>query len=195
MSWWNPESNAFDTLWPEETLRKEMYYYPSREINGREIERIEKYKERGFRLIERPCPAIGHQDMRTDLSCLAGQSAFDLFTYEEVDCAAFLKASSWNILIRVGEQFQAFHRTALIEYLKGHSTEFEGEMLYETPFKQTIYHPAIVWMAWSDYSIIQLVPCSTLHSGDSIKSIHTCRFYTVKDWATQSPGHIEHGWF
>ena len=191
MSWWNSYNNTFQTLWPEETLRKDMYYYSTREITGREIERIEKYKERGFRLVDLPCPAVGRRDMRTDLSCLTGQTAFDLFAYEDVDCAEFLKDSSWNVLIRVGQQFQAFHRTTLTNYLNDHMSEFQGEMLYDTPFKQTILYPVTVWLAWSDYSIFELLPNYTIHDGHTVKSVHACHLYTVEQWAARQPGYIE----
>lgn len=191
ITWWNSGVNTFDTMWPEETLRKEMYYYPTREINAREIERIEKYKERGFRLIDRPCPAIGIQDMRTDLSCLSGQTAFDLFAYEDVDCINFLEYSSWHMLMRVGERFHAFHRKDLVDYMKQHVYEFQGERLYETPYKQTLLHPAIIWFAWSDYSIVELLPSYTIQDEDVLKSVYKCHFYTVQQWAERQPGHIE----
>ena len=191
MTWWNSDNNTFETLWERETLRKDMMYCLTRDISGREIERIEKYKERGFRLIALPCPPMAHEDMRTDVSYLAGQTAFDLFAYEDVDCAAFLQDSSWHVLIRVGEQFQAFHRTALIDYLKKHMSEFQGEKLYDTPFKQTISHGVLVWLAWSDYSIVELVPQYTIQDGHTVKSIHECFFYTVKQWEERRPGHVE----
>jgi hypothetical protein len=122
---------------------------------------------------------------------LTGQPAFDLFAYEDVDSGAFLQDSTWHILIRVGEQFQAFHRTALLDYLKGHMTEFQGERLYETPFKQTIPHSALAWVEWSDYSIMELVPQYTVQDGHTVRSVHECFLYTVKQWEERRPGHVE----
>jgi hypothetical protein len=191
ISWWNSGNNTFETLWEKETLRKDMMYCLTQEISGREIERIEKYKERGFRLIPFPCPAIDGRDARTDVSCLAGQTAFDLFAYEDVDCAAFLQDSSWNMLIRVGEQFHAFHRTTFVDYMKEHMIEFQGENLYDTPFKQTIPCSALVWIACSDYSIVELIPQYTVQNGHTMLSIHECFFYTVKQWTERRPGHVE----
>jgi hypothetical protein len=191
MTWWNADNNVFETRWPQETLRKEMYYYSPREISSREILRLEKYEARGFRRVEPPCPSINYQDMRTDVSCLVGDTAFDLFAYEDVNCATFLHDSSWHVLIRVGEQFQAFHRKALIDYLNGHMSEFQGEKIYETPFKQTIPHEALIWIEWSDYSIVELVPQYTVQDGHTVRSIHECFLYTVKQWAERRPGHVE----
>jgi len=182
VTWWNARDNLFETMCPEETLRKEMYYQLSNEITERETARIEKYKSRGFRLLETPCPAIGQRDMRTDLSCFAGLTAFDLFEYEEVDCLKFLE-SSWHILVRVGEQFQAFHRTQLYDYLKSHMCHHHYlQELYETPHKQTIMHAATVYINWSDYSIVELVPAYTIPFENTTKSIYECHFYTVEQW-------------
>lgn len=191
MTWWNSDNNTFETTLESETLRKDMCFYPTRDITEREVERIEKYKARGFRLVNLPCPSIYDCDVRADVSCLTGQPAFDLFAYEDVDSGAFLQDSSWHILIRVGEQFQAFHRTALLDYLKGHMSEFQGERLYETPFKQTIPHSALVWIEWSDYSIMELVPQYTVQDGHTVRSIHECFLYTVKQWEERRPGHVE----
>jgi hypothetical protein len=195
MTWWNSDNNTFETLWEKETLRKVMYCYPTQDLHrqatSREILRIEKYEGRGFRLIDSPCPPMVRQDMQTDISCLTGQHAFDLFAYEDVDCGTFLHDSSWHVLIRVGEQFQAFHRIALIDYLNDHMIEFQGEKLYETPFKQTIPHGVLGWLAWSDYSIVELVPQYTVQDGHTVRSVHECFLYTVKQWAERRPGHVE----
>jgi hypothetical protein len=191
MTWWNSDNNTFETTLERETLRKDMCFYPTRDITEREMERIEKYKARGFRLVNLPCPSIYDCDARANVSCLTGQSAFDLFAYDDVDSGAFLQDSSWHMLIRVGEQFQAFHRTALLDYLKGHMSEFQGERLYETPFKQTIPHSALAWIEWSDYSIMELVPQYTVQDGHTVRSVHECFLYTVKQWEERRPGHVE----
>jgi len=190
MTWWNARENVFESMWPGETLQKEMYYQLSHEMNEREIARIEKYKERGFQLLEKPCPAIGRRDTRFDLGCLAGQTAFDLFAYEEVDCVTFLQ-SSWHVLLRVGEQFQAFHRTTLHDYLKGHVCHHHYlQELYDTPHKQTILHASMTWVNWSDYSIVELVPAYTIPYENTTKSIYECHFYTIKDWKERRAGLI-----
>jgi len=193
MSWWNAWEERFENLWPEETLRKEMMFTPVAEKTERESERVQKYEERGFRLVERSCPAVGHRDRLTGLSELAGQVAFDTISYDEVDCAEFLRASSWHVLLRVGEQFHAFHRATLNQYLDTHLSHHPqlGD-LYDTPHKHTISSPSKVWLNWSDYAIAVLVPEYSIAIGNQTKSLYECRFYTVEQWVTEGgvPGAV-----
>jgi len=105
-----------------------------------------------------------------------------------VDCVSFL-SSSWNVLLRVGEQFQAFHRTTLVEYMRAHTTYHPYlEHLFDTPHKQTVLQSVTVWLNWSDYSIVELVPAYTLTIGNQTKSIFNCLFYTVEQWANRHVG-------
>ena len=171
MTWWNAKENKCETIYPKETLAKEMYYYPSSKDNARESERIAKYVARGFRRSENPCPCVGHRDERANVMSLAGQTAFDLFAYEDVDCAEFLKASSWHVLLRIGENFHAFHRKTLNCYLRSHKHNYG----YDTPYKQNIPWSAVVWLNWSDYSIVELLPTAS--------GLSACRFYTTEQWA------------
>jgi len=186
MSWWDPINEKFENMWPEETLRKEMLYYPTQNANIRESERIEKYKGRGFRLIEHPCSAIGERDQLIGVDKLEGQLAFDTISYDEVDCATFLRASSWHVLLQVGDKFQAFHRRELKKFLKGHGTYHPDlGVLYDTPHRQTILDSAKMMLSWSDYSIVSLVPAYNVTIGNNTKSLYECRFYTVEQWTTE----------
>ena len=184
MSWWNAADNQFDTMYPEETLQKQMYYYPTRGVAARETERIKKYQERGFLLLERPCPSLGVRDERTDLSSLDGQTAFDIFAYEDVNAVEFLKASSFHVLLRVGEQFYAFHRDVLHEYFEQHRTHHPNlGGLVDTPHKQTIASEAATLLRFSDYSIAELTLAYPVTMGHQQKSVHLVRFYTTEGWA------------
>lgn len=210
MSWWDARTERCETLWPE-TLGREMFIGGSAashasHANGclsgglsggldashalRQISRIQKYEERGFRLIERPCPAMGKRDGLVGLEELAGK-AFDTISYEEVDCAEFLR-SSWHVLLRVGEQFHAFHRNDLAAYLEKHSVHHPHiGKLYDTPHKQTITESAKGWLQWSDYAIVVLTHGQTVDIGNHSKSLHECCFYTVEEWTTDgAPGVI-----
>lgn len=198
MSWWDARTERCETLWPE-TLRREMFMADAESGSNaasqahalRKISRIQKYEERGFRLIERPCPSMGKRDELVGLEELT-EKAFDTITYEEVDCAEFLR-SSWHVLLRVGEQFHAFHRTTLATYLEKHSVHHPHiGKLYDTPHKQTITESAKGWLQWSDYAIVVLVSRETVDIGNSSKSLHECCFYTVEEWTTDggAPGVI-----
>lgn len=194
MTWWDAKTDRFETMWPHETPRKEMYHYPIKSGEHgafRESARINKYKARGFTLLEPPCKEFEERDLRTNVSALAGQNAFDIFAYEDVDAEEFLKASSHHLLLRVGEQFYAFHRRALhtyfIDHLKTHAQLGE---LADTPHKQTILSFAAQQMQYSDYSIAELMPCYTVTIGNQQKSIHATRLYTVEGWIIGVPSSI-----
>ena len=185
MTWWNATTDRFETMWPLETPRKEMYHYPLGP-RARESARIDKYKARGFTLLE-PCVELEERDRRTSVGALAGQ-AFDIFAYEDVDASEFLRASTHHLLLRVGEQFYAFHRKALHTYFTDHLYHHAqlGE-LADTPHKQTILSSAAMQMQYSDYSIAELVPCYTVGSGNQQKSLYDTRLYTVEGWIIGVP--------
>ena len=189
MTWWNAKTDRFETMWPLETPRKEMYHYPiggQRAVIPRESARIDKYKARGFTLVE-PCVELEERDRRTSVGALVGQ-AFDIFAYEDVDVADFLKASPHHLLLRVGEQFYAFHRKALHDYFVSHLHHHAqlGE-LADTPHKQTILSFAVQQMQYSDYSIAELVPAYTIAVGTQQKSMYATRLYTVEGWIIGVP--------
>jgi hypothetical protein len=183
MTWWNAKTDRFETMWPLETPRKEMYHYPLGP-RARESARIDKYKARGFTLLE-PCVELEERDRRTSVGALVGQ-AFDIFAYEDVDASEFLRASTHHLLLRVGEQFYAFHRKALHKYFTDHLHHHAqlGE-LADTPHKQTILSLAAQQMQYSDYSIAELVPAYT--DIGTQKSLYATRLYTVEGWLIGVP--------
>ena len=190
MCWWNADHNLFECMWPEDTMNKEMYYYPARDHTTREGTRIDKYKARGFTLLEWPCAAQGVQDMREDLSVFDGKTAFDLFAYEDVDIVPFLK-SSHHVLLHVGEQFYAFHRDTLKKYFEEKRMIHPLGIMVDTPHKQTIPEEAARLLSFSDYTLAALVLEYTLPWSHAQKSVHSVHFYTVAQWtASAAPGAI-----
>lgn len=55
ITWWDPESNTFQTMMPKITKKCEMcimrYNIPFSKLS----ERVEKYKNRGFKIVDNPC--------------------------------------------------------------------------------------------------------------------------------------------
>ena len=190
MTWWNARTDRFETMWPLETPRKEMYYYPMKsELSGAVGgARVEKYKARGFTLLERPCIEFTERDRRVSVAALEGQTAFDIFAYEDVNAAEFLKASTYHLLLRVGKQFYAFHRRALHDYFTNH-LHIHAQLgeLADTPHKQTVLSSAAQQMQYSDYSIAELVPCYTVGIGNQQKSMYAVRLYAVEGWIIGVP--------
>ena len=186
ITWWNSKDNLFETMEPRDTINKRMWSNPTIVPADREFARIQKYKDRGFRL----CPiSPDYQimaDPREDISFFGDQTAFDTIHYEEVRCSEFLEESDWNILLRIGEQFQAYERKALCEYLKQHICNVHDlGTVYETPHRQSIPNNSLSFLFHSDFSIFELVPEYTLRSivyPFSNKSIHSIKCYTVEGW-------------
>jgi hypothetical protein len=186
VTWWNALENRMKTL-STETLQHKMYVMPQLEVGPRELARIQKYEARGFKLQEKPCPAALEADTRVNMNMLAGQKAFDVIAYEEVDAYEFLNESSYHILLQVCDQLQAFHRTTLYDYMKERTTAVPGMgLVVDTPHRQSLPSEILNIMPYSDYSIYELVPFFT----ENGKSIYTVQCYTIDQWLHSSPGAI-----
>ena len=192
MSWWNSRNNVFETMFPRDTLKKSMFVHPDVLPTERELARIQKYADRGFALCQPPPLHRFKADPREDVSFFGEETAFHIIDYEEVRCSDFLAASAWNILLRIGQQFHAYERKALCDYLNQHHSEVHDlGTVYDTPHKQSLIHGSLTVLSHSDFSIFELIPEYTLQSivyPISDKSIHSIRCYTVEDWKNGVPG-------
>jgi hypothetical protein len=179
MTWWDAAENSFKTSIPESTRRKEMHFHPHMDIDARGEARIQKYRDRGFSLMEVPCHALVEQDMRPSVDYLRETTAFDVIAYEDVNAAEFLRQSSYHILLQMGEQLHAFHRNTLCEYLEAHKTHIHpvGDVV-DTPHKLSLISDVLSVLPYSDYSVFVLV-----HAYDfQEKSIYSVRCYTLAGW-------------
>ena len=198
-SWYDHNTDIFHSHSPS-ILHRHIYgcprdeFIPSMEslANYQRIH-LEFYLSIGFVLGEEDCRALEERDPRimTD-SILQGVKAFDVCAYEEVDAVEFLDSSYWNILIKMGDQFQAFDRAILYDYMKDHpayATIGENNMiLYDTPLKQSVTHRAVDTFLGSDYSIAELVPFTTIEVDGQPKSVMHVHFYKVAEWNQGVPG-------
>lgn len=203
VSWWNARDNTFETLHPDLTKQRKMYisspYLQEQEAadnRSKKLDRrIQKYIERGFTLCEPECLALHRMDDRLALqkeSCpLLTVTAFDLFAYDDVDVCEFLK-SSWHIIVKAGDTFQAFHRKTLFDYMGTRHSELPmiGD-IYDTPNNQTITSRARETLLYSDFSIYELCSdYSVTISPASQKSLFTLRCYSVAEWEEGRPGDV-----
>ena len=203
VSWWNARDNTFETLHPDLTKQRKMYisspYLQEQEAadnRSKKLDRrIQKYIERGFTLCEPECLALHRMDNRLALqeeSCpLRGITAFDLFAYDDMDVCEFLK-SSWHIIVKAGDTFQAFHRKTLFDYMGTRHSELPmiGD-IYDTPNNQTITSRARETLLHSDFSIYELCSdYSVTISPASQKSLFTLRCYSVAEWEEGRPGDV-----
>ena len=198
--WYDHNTDTFHSH-SSSILRKQIYACPHDEFipsieSLTECQRIylEFYLSLGFILGEEDCKALEERDPRIMTnSILHGIKAFDICSYEEVDAVEFLDTSHWNILLKTGDQFQAFDRATLYEYMAQHQTYVvigeDNVILYDTPLKQSITHHAIDTFLWSDYSIIELTPFTTVEVDGQPKSVMTGHFYTVEQWNQGVPGY------
>ena len=180
MSWWNAADNVFRNSFPGLTCNKEIQILPRFTTKDRTLKRVEKYKERGFTIHETPCEALRVRDPYEKIEELQGINAFDVFAYEDVDAAAFLRQSSYHVLLHMGDQFHAYHRTLLYNYLKEHirdDDEYGG--LCELPHKQQIPYSILKLLPYSDFSIISLTQV--------INNLYTCEYYTTAQWSAKTP--------
>ena len=197
--WYDHDADTFHSR-SSSILHKHIYgcprdeYIPSME-SLTECQRMHLafYLSVGFILGNENCSALEEKDPRimTD-SILKGVKAFDVCAYEEVDAVEFLDTSYWNILIKTGDQFQAFDRAILYDYMQQHQTHIvigdDNIILYDTPLKQSVSHRAVDMFLWSDYSIIELVPFTTVEVDGEPKSIMHVHFYKVVQWNQGVPG-------
>ena len=184
MAWWNAECNSFRNSHPGLTCKKELYVLPDFTKEERTLARVEKYKARGFTIYESPCPALVEPDLHECIDGIEHEPAFDVFAYEDVACGHFLRESTYHVLLYIGEQFYAYSRKQLREYLQEHSREYpEYGVLCELPHKQLVSHTILSILPYSDYSIIQLKQV--------VDNIYCPEYYTTKQWADKTPARHE----
>ena len=198
ISWWDADTNTFMNVNPERTLKKEFYCVQNKNAIGdknfttKEKIRLQKYIARGFTFVEKPCPFVEAPDRLVGLNGLnrlKDIEAFDIFTYEDVNIADFLKASDWHMILKAGEKYYAFNRKVLYNYMEEKSVtvpSVDGMMgVYETPFNQCVTEYAWGRIIWSDYTIFELIYDYSVQYGvdnKEEKSLFTMRCYTVEQW-------------
>lgn len=184
ISWWNAESNSFRNSHPGLTCKKELYVLPNFTKDERTLERVEKYKARGFTIYESPCPHLVEPDTYECINRIEHEPAFDVFAYEDVACGHFLRESTYHVLLYIGEQFYAYSRKQLQEYLQEHSREYpDYGTLCELPHKQLVSNTILSILPYSDYSIIQLKQV--------VDNIYCPEYYTTQQWANKTPARHE----
>ncbi len=191
ISWWNAVDNTFYTLYPELTLNKQMNCNLERKGQQYPVQlqlRIEKYINRGFKLIELPPITKNEKDPRNfeQKTNLEDEKAFDVWEYEDVDCITFLKKSHWNIILVSGKQKYAFHRQNLIDFMEKNKLNIPNiGCVYDTPYHHSIPHIAFELIKYSDYSIYELIHKYDVNHNSHTKSISELHCYTVADWNSE----------
>ena len=190
-TWWNSKEYRFETLDPEHTLRKEMYTLDLW-IDIVKDSRIQKYTDRGFTSIRKPCQVISDRDWRLDLDNDKFNEivVHNIFTLEESPIRDFLRESRWNIILKAGEQYYGFDRSELMRYMATKRTYVRriDDEVYETPFKQCITTEAFMYLGYGDYTIYELDSTITVTVHGVIKSLFHLVCYSVRQWVNNSVG-------
>ena len=190
-TWWNSKEYRFETLDPEHTLRKEMYTLDLW-IDIVKDSRIQKYTDRGFTSIRKPCQVISDRDLRLDLDNDKFNEIIvhNIFTLEESPIRDFLRESRWNIILKAGEQYYGFDRSELMRYMATKRTYVRriDDEVYETPFKQCITTEAFMYLGYGDYTIYELDSTITVTVHGVIKSLFHLVCYSVRQWVNNSVG-------
>lgn len=182
ISWWNAIENVFCTAYPGFTCRKEVHILQGFAKEERTLQRIEKYKARGFTICESLCPALRVIDSHENMEELDHANAFDVFAYEDVHAGTYLRQSSYHVLLHIGNQFHAYHRKQLCDYLHGHIREHSDYgKVCELPHKQQLLTSILHILPYSDYSIISLKHI--------IDNLYDAEYYTTTQWAAKTPAH------
>lgn len=206
-TWWNAAVNQFATLHPELTKQKLMFYKDYREAYAYENDRctdvqsarLSRYLEHGFTMTNRLFYPIGLEDndnremvYLAQPNKLTGHTAFDMWAYEDIDCATFLADSPFHILLYTGQQYHAFHRDNLHEYMKEHFHRVNPiGTVYSTPFGQSVTDHAMCMFIYDDYTVYELVNNHSAESMDYhpvLVSMCTLKCYTVAEWDKGTPG-------
>jgi hypothetical protein len=176
-TWWSP--TELDTVDSYHTLKRIFYRLEDTQEN-----RVQKYLERGFTEIALKDRLIYdiRVDARNHLYDFLDRTATDVIRYEEVNIAEFLMESRKNIVVKVAEQWSAYDRDELSKYMGEHQFEFEEDMLYDTPFRQSVIDSDVYHIMYADYSIFELVPQRTILVGNEMKTQYEMRRYSTEEW-------------
>ena len=199
-TWWNHKTNRFETLSPDRTLRKEMYELPrpnaSSTASRTRENRVQKYIDRGFKIIREPCPVICEADDRADLDNdkFNDITVYNIFTLEDIPIRDFLRSrhSEWNIVLKAGEQYYGFDRRELVKYMKTKKTYVRriDDEVYETPFNHCITTEALKYLEYADYTMYEVDSTITVTVNDVVKSLFHLVCYSVKQWCNNTVGMI-----
>jgi hypothetical protein len=178
-TWWDAE--GFHTVDSELTKRKIMYRMnkPS-DLDYLETKiqsRIEKYLLRGFRF-DREVSAA--EAVAVDYSKI---SAYDMMTLEDIPLSDFLLRSPSNIVIKVREQYYAFDRKTLVDYMVGKRVFVSDWVeIFETPYRQYLSSTNMSLLRSDVFRIYELCDESSVPFRGGMVSIYDVKAFTVKMW-------------
>jgi len=180
-TWWDPEKNVIDSVDPYHTKKMKMYITydkPLDKLHIKNKERVEKYKSRGFELINKPLPVLKEKEVRVFTKDFNFEIT-DIIYLEETDIKSYLLESDKNIVIKNGENYYGFVRDDLMKHLKFHL----GYEYTITIMKQAIKKEDVNLFKYSDYSIYK-IKTTGIKTKDRNYTLHSVKPMTIKEFET-----------
>ncbi len=182
-TWWNPQTQILQTLYPVYTKRGQMFGLQQMPPETR----IEKYKGRGFSWIEHFPYPITKMDHRIFTSSKhASLPVLDILDYSEYSSSEYLLKSPENILIKSGESYYAFTRKFLRTYMieKHVVIVIDGKLMtiQVTPLHHSVLSLNAPIIDYGDYSVYEFIPETTVMKDNIPYSVCSIKCYSVSDW-------------
>lgn len=186
-TWFNPETKMIETDDKENTSKKQMYIsydIDYEKLHQKNKDRIEKYKARGFTLIDNPKKIFNTFTKEFDII------VEDIIAFDSYNLVEFLKEKEYNIVIKSGENYQAWNRSMYISQCKiicGKINDIHKIGFYESPLLQIIKAEQIFNLIFrsKNYKIFEIVKTEDflVKCSDKQKSIiHDIIPMSIKDF-------------
>ena len=110
-------------------------------------------------------------------------SAYDMMTLEDIPLSDFLLRSPSNIVIKVREQYYAFDRKMLVDYMVGKRVFVSDWVeIFETPYRQYLSGANMNLIRSDVFRIYELCDESSVPFRGGMVSIYDVKAFTVKMW-------------
>jgi hypothetical protein len=143
------------------------------------MERIRKYEERGFKLVEDPLECLDSFDPRIDVAFLKGE-AHEMISSENVAVSTWLRDYKNIIVYLTKDSIQAVNRHELYEYIMKNKKTYWGHEMSTRTAKYLLYadysiyvlgkiHPSVSRYSLECYTILRSIYKSQLFEIDYAK--------------------------
>jgi len=208
-TWWIPAENEFKTFNLDATLQKKMYFLDEYTeecrlvgfLSTKQTNRVAKYAARGFEIQLRTqyMQQAWTRDTRKHITCclpadsgLHGKMAFDVWSYEDVNCIVFLKQSPHHILLKVKDATYGFNRNHLYTYMCGrYAMITRKDYVFQTPMNHSISKLGLILLLHGELSIYELIDeTAVMDFRGEPKSVYTVRGYHSSHWLKNKQIHM-----
>jgi hypothetical protein len=106
-----------------------------------------------------------------------------MMTLEDIPLTEFLLLSPSNIVLKVREQYYAFDRKTLVDYMLGKRVFVSDWVeIFETPYRQYLSSANVSLLKSDVFRIYELCDESSVPFRGGMVSIYDVKAFTVKMW-------------